>query len=68
MLPLYLHGLTGLGVHLVTVNDYLAQRDAKDMGHLLSWLGLASAIVTVVLMKKKKGLYCDNHGTITIYL
>ena len=40
-LPLYLNALTGKGVHLVTVNDYLAQRDAQDMGVLFNWLGLS---------------------------
>jgi preprotein translocase subunit SecA len=39
-LPLYLYGLTGQGAHLVTVNDYLASRDAREMGELYSWLGL----------------------------
>src|SRR5213082_2579214 len=39
-LPLYLNALTGRGVHLVTVNDYLAQRDAEWMGQLYSFLGL----------------------------
>jgi preprotein translocase subunit SecA len=33
-LPMYLHGLTGKGAHLVTVNDYLASRDAAEMGEL----------------------------------
>ena len=40
-LPLYLNALTGKGAHLVTVNDYLAQRDARDMGQLFNWLGLS---------------------------
>ena len=40
-LPLYLNALTGKGAHLVTVNDYLAARDAKDMGELFNWLGLS---------------------------
>lgn len=40
-LPLYLHGLTQKGAHLVTVNDYLASRDAEDMGRLYKWLGLS---------------------------
>ena len=40
-LPLYLNALTGKGAHLVTVNDYLAQRDARDMGELFNWLGLS---------------------------
>ncbi len=39
-LPLYLNALTGRGAHLVTVNDYLAQRDSEEMGKLYSWLGL----------------------------
>jgi preprotein translocase subunit SecA len=39
-LPAYLNALTGKGVHIVTVNDYLAQRDADWMGRLYGWLGL----------------------------
>ncbi len=39
-LPLYLNALTGRGAHLVTVNDYLARRDAEWMGHLYNFLGL----------------------------
>jgi len=39
-LPLYLNALTGRGVHLVTVNDYLARRDSEWMGHLFKYLGL----------------------------
>lgn len=39
-LPLYLNALTGRGAHLVTVNDYLAQRDSEEMGKLYTWLGL----------------------------
>src|SRR5438477_8782613 len=39
-LPLYLNALTGRGVHLVTVNDYLARRDAEWMGRLYNFLGL----------------------------
>lgn len=39
-LPLYLNALTGRGAHLVTVNDYLAQRDSEEMGKLYQWLGL----------------------------
>ena len=39
-LPLYLNGLTGRGVHIITVNDYLARRDAEWMGFLLQYLGL----------------------------
>ena len=39
-MPLYLNALTGRNVHLVTVNDYLARRDAQWMGHVLRYLGL----------------------------
>ena len=40
-LPLYLNGLEGKSAHLVTVNDYLAQRDAREMGELFNWMGLS---------------------------
>ncbi|MEO6354212.1 MAG: preprotein translocase subunit SecA [Oxalobacteraceae bacterium] len=40
----YLNGLTGNGVHIVTVNDYLAQRDAEGMGRLYGWLGLTTGV------------------------
>lgn len=40
----YLNGLAGKGVHIVTVNDYLAQRDAESMGRLYGWLGLSTGV------------------------
>jgi preprotein translocase subunit SecA len=40
-LPLYLHGITHKGAHTVTVNDYLAARDASEMGELLNWLDVS---------------------------
>ncbi|WP_306566119.1 preprotein translocase subunit SecA, partial [Aquabacterium sp.] len=43
-LPVYLNALTGQGVHLVTVNDYLARRDAEWMGKLYNFLGLSVGI------------------------
>ena len=43
-LPAYLNALSGKGVHIVTVNDYLAQRDAEWMGRLYGWLGLTTGI------------------------
>lgn len=43
-LPAYLNGLSGKGVHVVTVNDYLAQRDAETMGVLYAWLGLTTGV------------------------
>src|SRR4051794_6053764 len=44
-LPVYLNALEGKGVHVVTVNDYLARRDAGWMGKLYSWLGLSVGVV-----------------------
>ena len=44
-LPVYLNALTGRGVHLVTVNDYLAQRDAAWMGRLYEFLGLSVGVI-----------------------
>jgi len=44
-LPAYLNGLTGRGVHLCTVNDYLATRDSEWMGQLHRWLGLTVGLV-----------------------
>ena len=44
-LPVYLNALEGKGVHVVTVNDYLARRDAAWMGKLYSWLGLSVGVV-----------------------
>lgn len=44
-LPIYLNALTGRGVHLITVNDYLAKRDQEQMGQLYSFLGLTSGCI-----------------------
>ncbi|PAU79931.1 preprotein translocase subunit SecA [Halovibrio salipaludis] len=44
-LPIYLNALTGNGVHLVTVNDYLARRDAAWMGQLYNFLGLSVGVI-----------------------
>ena len=44
-LPVYLNALVGRGVHLVTVNDYLAKRDAEWMGQIYSFLGLSTGVV-----------------------
>src|SRR6185503_8015293 len=44
-LPVYLNALPGLGVHVVTVNDYLARRDAEWMGRLYKMLGLTVGII-----------------------
>lgn len=44
-LAIYLNALTGKGVHVITVNDYLAQRDAAQMGQLFAFLGLTTGVV-----------------------
>ena len=44
-LPVYLNALTGKGVHVVTVNDYLARRDSEWMGKLYRWLGLSVGLI-----------------------
>ena len=44
-LPVYLNALTGKGVHVVTVNDYLAQRDAGWMGQVYNFLGLSTGVI-----------------------
>lgn len=65
-LPLYLHGLTGLGAHLVTVNDYLATRDAEEMGQLYTWLGLTVGVIINDMSDaaRKEAYKCDiTYGT-----
>ena len=44
-LPVYLNGLSGRGLHVITVNDYLATRDAEWMGQIHNWLGLSVGLV-----------------------
>ena len=56
-LPAYLNGLTGKGVHVVTVNDYLARRDAEWMGQVHRFLGLSVGLIQAGMSptdKKKK--------------
>jgi preprotein translocase subunit SecA len=66
-LPVYLNGLTGRGVHLVTVNDYLARRDAEWMGQIHRWLGLTVGLVVPEVEDwgaKKEAYLCDiTYGT-----
>src|SRR3989339_1337177 len=45
LLPMYLNALTGKGVHIVTVNDYLAKRDCNWMGSILHFLGISTACI-----------------------
>jgi preprotein translocase subunit SecA len=60
-LPLYLNALSGLPVHLVTVNDYLVQRDCEWIGEIFRWLGLSTgALTNAVPPHLRKALYaCD---------
>ncbi|WPK12380.1 preprotein translocase subunit SecA [Lysinibacillus louembei] len=53
-LAVYLNALTGKGVHVVTVNEYLASRDATEMGELFSWLGLTVGLNLNSLSKDEK--------------
>ncbi len=65
-LPAYLNGLTGEGVHVVTVNDYLATRDSEWMGKLYSYLGLTVGLITHDLdsESRKKAYAADiTYGT-----
>ena len=65
-LPAYLNGLTGRGVHVVTVNDYLAQRDSEWMGKLYSWLGLSTGLIVAGKKPKERqeAYSCDiTYGT-----
>jgi preprotein translocase subunit SecA len=60
-LPIYLNALAGKGVHLVTVNDYLARRDAEWMGRLYNWLGLSIGVIVnqQADAEKKRAYQCD---------
>ena len=65
-LPVYLNALSGKGVHVVTVNDYLAQRDSEWMGAIYSFLGLTTGCVTNDMNPQdRQGAYaCDiTYGT-----
>src|SRR3989339_770674 len=52
--PLYLHGLTGNGAHLVTVNDYLAKRDSQWTGKIPTWLGLTVGCITSDISEEER--------------
>ncbi len=60
-LPAYLYGLTGDGVHIVTVNDYLAKRDSEWMGKIYRYLGLTVGIIVNGMNnhQRKKAYDCD---------
>ncbi|WP_195701854.1 preprotein translocase subunit SecA [Companilactobacillus futsaii] len=60
-LPVYLNALEGKGVHVVTVNEYLSGRDAKQMGELYNWLGLSVGLnINSMSSEEKRDAYnCD---------
>ncbi|MBT6939615.1 MAG: DEAD/DEAH box helicase, partial [Candidatus Marinimicrobia bacterium] len=65
-MPIFLNALTGRGVHVVTVNDYLAQRDSEWMGEVYKRLGLSvGAILNTMNNEKRREMYqCDiTYGT-----
>ncbi|WP_284947329.1 preprotein translocase subunit SecA [Acidisoma cladoniae] len=65
-LPVYLNALSGRGVHVVTVNDYLARRDAETMGELYSFLGLSTGIIVHGMEdnQRRASYACDiTYGT-----
>ena len=65
-LPVYLNSLTGKGVHVITVNDYLAKRDSEWMGKLYRYLGLTVGLVIPGMNpeNKQKAYNCDvTYGT-----
>ncbi|MBR1944304.1 MAG: preprotein translocase subunit SecA [Alphaproteobacteria bacterium] len=64
--PVYLNALSGKGVHVVTVNDYLAKRDGEQMGQVYSFLGLTTSIIVSGMsdFKKKEAYAADiTYGT-----
>ena len=60
-LPVYLNALTGHGVHVITVNDYLAKRDSEEMGRLYKFLGLSVGLVVhdMDFPERKYAYSCD---------
>ena len=60
-MPVYLNALTGKGVHVVTVNEYLSSRDAEEMGQLYKWLGLTVGLNLNAMSpdEKREAYRCD---------
>ena len=58
-LAAYLNALSGNGVHIVTVNDYLAKRDSQDMGKVYNFLGLSSGYINNDQNDVERKNYCD---------
>jgi preprotein translocase subunit SecA len=64
--PVYLNALTGKGVHVITVNDYLAKRDAEWMGRIYEFLGLTTGVIVHGLTdnQRRDAYHCDiTYGT-----
>lgn len=65
-MPAYLNALTGRGVHIVTVNEYLARRDSEWMGKIFKFLGLSVGVIynDMPLKEKQRAYACDiTYGT-----
>ncbi|MDB5552760.1 MAG: secA, partial [Rhizobium sp.] len=65
-LPVYLNALSGKGVHVVTVNDYLAQRDSAQMGQIYAFLGLSTGVIVHGIDddQRREAYGCDvTYGT-----
>ena len=62
-LPVYLNALEGKGVHVVTVNDYLAKRDAEWMGRLYRFLGLTVGVQHAADLEEKQAAYAATSPT-----
>ena len=65
-MPAYLNALTGRGVHIVTVNEYLARRDSEGMGKIFKFLGLSVGVIynDMPLKEKQRAYACDiTYGT-----
>ena len=60
-LPVYLNAIAGKGVHVVTVNDYLARRDADWMGRLYRFLGMSTGVVVPQQPNEEKGRLRRRH-------
>lgn len=70
VLPAYLNALDGKGVHIITVNDYLAKRDMEEMGKIFKFLGLTVSWIypQMDLLAKKKAYECDIvYGTNNLF-
>ena len=66
-LPVYLSAIEGKGTHVITVNDYLAKRDATEMGVLFNWLGLSvGCIVANMSDEERKEAYNSDITYITV--